>query len=214
MVFNGPGFRAGPVFEVVMAVITKANIIADVNDNLQTALSGTDLDRAINKVLVDMSKRGLLVDKDATQTLVDGSLTLAYPTGFRHAIAITLTDADGNELSPLRKLGHAKYRELRKNDDATGTVEWYSEFDELIYLWRPAGQAYTTLIEYRKNHAKDPDNIEFSTDFENLMFAGATFWKATSMKNTSGIAIWAPIYQNELRWATLNRKDQPSVVGE
>lgn len=201
-----------------MAVIVKADIIADVNDNLATSYSesGSDLDKAINKVLVDMSKRGLLVDKDDGQTLSDGDLTLNYPTGFRHAIAITLTDANGNELSPLRKLpgGHAEYRKLRKNDDAPGTVEWYSEFNQSIYLWRPAGQAYTTLIEYRKNHAKDPDNIEFDTDFENLMFAGATFWKATSLGRVNSIAIWAPIYQNELRWAVLNRKDQPSVVGE
>ena len=198
-----------------MAVITKANIIADVNRNLQIAESGTDLDFAINKVLTDMSKRGLLVDKDATQTLVDGSKTLSYPTGFRHAIAITLTDADSNELRPLKKLpgGHSEYRRLRHEDDATGTVGWYSEFNELIYLWRPAGQAYTTLIEYRKNHPKDPDNIEFSTDFENLMFAGATFWKATALSRTNGIAIWAPIYQNELRWASLNRKTQPSIIG-
>ena len=199
-----------------MAVIVKADIIADVNRNLQIAESGTDLDFAINKVLTDMSKRGLLVDSDSLQTLSDGGLTLNYPTGFRHAIAITLTDANGTPLRPLKKLpgGHPEYRRLRHDDLATGFTQWYSEFEELIYLWRPASQAYTTLIEFRKNHAKDPDNIEFTTDFENLMFAGATFWKATSMKNTSGIAIWGPIYQDELRWASLNRKTQPSIIGK
>lgn len=205
-----------PFYEVIMAVIVKANIVTDVNSNLQLAESGDSLDSVINKVLVDMSKRGLLVGNDSSQTLVDGGLTLNYPTGFRHAIAITLTDANGTPLRPLKKLpdGHAGYRKLRHNDLATGFTQWYSEFEEKIYLWRPASQAYTVLIEYRKNHAKDPGNIEFSTDFENLMFAGATFWKATSMKNASGIAIWGPIYQNELRWASLNRNTQPSIVGQ
>ncbi|KKM92220.1 hypothetical protein LCGC14_1220660 [marine sediment metagenome] len=198
-----------------MAVIIKADIITDVNDNLQTALSGTELDSAINKVLVDMSKRGLLVGTDSSQTLADGDLTLNYPTGFRHAIAITLTDADGDPRRPLRKLpgGHAEYRRLRHNDLATGFTEWYSEFDKKIYLWRPAGQAFTTLIEFRKDHAKDPDNIEFTTEFENLMFAGASFWHAMAKGRTSGIAIWGPMYQDELRWASLNRVVQPSVIG-
>lgn len=201
-----------------MAVIVKADIIADVNDNLQTAFSesGTDLDRAINKVLVDMSKRGLLVSNDSSQALVDGDLTLNYPTGFRKAIAITLTDANGTPLRPLKKLpgGHPQYRRARHDDLATGFTEWYSEFEGLIYLWRPASQAYTTLIEFRKNHAKNPDNIEFSTDFENLMFAGATYWHAAAKGRVSGISIWGPIYQNELRWASLNRKTQPSVIGQ
>ncbi|HDY90286.1 MAG TPA: hypothetical protein ENH82_19475, partial [bacterium] len=65
-----------------MAVIVKDDIITDVNENLQTAFAtdGTNLDRAIIKTLTDMSKRGLLVAKDDTQTLIDGGLTLAYPT--------------------------------------------------------------------------------------------------------------------------------------
>lgn len=200
-----------------MAVIVKADIIARVNKRLLTnfATDGTDLDDEINSVLVDMNKRGLLVDTDSSQTLSDGDLTLNYPTGFRHAIAITLTDANGTPLRPLRKLpgGHAEYRKLRHNDLATGFTEWYSEFNNLIWLWRPASQAYTTLVEFRKNHPKDPDNIEFDTDFENLMSAGATFWHAANIGRTSGIAIWTPIYQNELRWAMLNRKTQPSIVG-
>ena len=196
-----------------MSVIVKADIIEDVNENLQTAYSGTELDRAIIKTLNDMSNRSLLVGTDSTQTLSDGSKTLNYPTGFRYAISITLITGDGAEQSPLITLpgGHQEYRENRHNDDGTGIPEWYSEFNEKFYLWRPAGSAYTTLIEYYKDHAKDADNIEFTTEFENLMFAGTTFWKAMAMKRTSSIVIWAPIYQNELRKASLNRKTEPSI---
>ncbi len=201
-----------------MAVIVKSDIVAAVDANLQTNFATTapnGLDRAIVAVLNDMSKRGLLVSKDDTQTLVDGGLTLAYPTGFRQAISITLIDGDGNTSRPLKKLpgGHAGYRKLRHNNTATGFTREYSLFNNLIYLWKPASQAYTTLIEYRKNHAKDADNIEFTTEFENLMFAGATFWHAAAIGRSNGIAIWGPIYQDELRWAMLNRNVQPSIIG-
>ena len=199
-----------------MAVIVKADIITDVNANLQTAFStsGTDLDRAIIKTLTDMSNRALLVGTDSTQTLADGDLTLDYPTGFRSAISITLIDSDSAEKSPLIKLpeGHKEYRELRQDDVATGKPEWYSEFNEKFYLWRPPGQAYTTLIEYIKNHAKDADNIEFDTKFENLMFAGTTFWHAVATKRISSLNIWGPVYQNELRFAMLNRNVQPQLL--
>lgn len=199
-----------------MAVIVKADIITDVNENLQTALSGTALDRAIIKTLTDMSNRALLVGTDATQTLVDGDTTLAYPTGFRKGgvINITLIDGSGAAKTPLIKLpgGHQEYRELRHNDSSSGTTEWYSEFNKLFWLERPADRAYTTLIEYRKNHAKNADNIEFETEFESLMFAGATYWKAVAMKRISSIALWEPIYARELKMAMLNRNTQPSIV--
>jgi len=197
-----------------MAVIVKADIITDVNANLQTALTGTALDRAIIKTLTDMSNRALLVGTDADQTLADGDTTLAYPTGFRSVINITLIDGSGAEKTPLIKLpgGHQEYRELRHNDSSSGTTEWYSEFNKQFFLWRPADRAYATLIEYRKNHAKDANNIEFETEFESLMFAGATFWHAVAMNRSVSIALWVPIYQNELRLAMLSRNVQPSIL--
>lgn len=197
-----------------MAVIVKADIITDVNENLQINASGTGLDRAIIKTLTDMSNRALLVGTDADQTLVAGGTTLAYPTGFRNVISITLTDASSAEKAPLIKLpgGHEEYRRLRENDGSNGKPEWYSEFNKLFYLWRSADEAYTTLIEYRKNHAKTTDSIEFETEFENLMFAGTTFWHAIAMRRTQSILVWGPIYEKELRAAMLNRNIQPSIL--
>ncbi len=200
-----------------MAVITKANIIADVNENLEDEFSttGTDLDRAILKTLTDMSNRSLLVGTDSDQTLEEGNLTLEYPTGFRGVINITLTDGSGINKAPLTALpqGHKQYRELRENDSSTGLPEWYSKFNEQFHLWRPPSEAFTALIEYYKNHPKDVANIEFDTTFENLMFAGTTFWKAVAQKRLSMIPIWGPIYQNELRFMMLNRNNQPNIVG-
>ena len=198
-----------------MAVITKANIIEDVNENLQLGLASdsTALDRAIIKTLKDMSKKKLLVGTDSTQTLTNSSLTLAYPTGFREVISITLIDGSGNTKRPLRKLpgGHREYRELRENDANTGLTEWFSDFNKLFHLWRPPNASFTTLIEYYKNHAKDPDNIEFTDELEDVVFAGVTFWKAAALSRTKAVSIWSQIYSGLLRTSRPNL--QPVVVG-
>ena len=195
-----------------MAVIVKADILTDVNSNLR--LAETDIDAIINKTLSDMSKRGLLIGTDSTQTLIDGSETLNWPTGYRSTFNITLTDASGDAKKPLLKLpgGQKEYRRRIANGSTGGTPKWFSEFEGKFYLFGRAGQAYTTLIEFRKNHPKDPDNIEFDTDFENLMFAGVTFWKAAQLNRIAGVNMWGPIYQNEMRKAVLERRNQPSMM--
>lgn len=197
-----------------MAVIVKADIVVDVNDNLQISAGTNGLDRFIIKTLIDMSNRGLLVDTDSTQTLVDGSKTLNYPTGFRSAINITLTDSSGNELEPLIKLsgGQKEYRRQIAFGSFTSNPHWFSEFENKFYLLGSSAAAYTVLIEFRKNHAKDADSIEFTTEFENLMFAGVTYWKALQLGRTKALILWKPTYDAEMRKAVLNRKQQPSLL--
>ena len=200
-----------------MAVILKADILKDVGENLvadEDHFTGTALDRQIIKVLTDMSNIGLLVDTDATQTLVDGSTTLNYPTGYRSVINITLTDTSSNANYPLKALpgGQKEYRERIAFGGGLVNPEWFAEFDNLFFLYGQASKAYTVLIEYRKNHPKDADNIEFTTEFENLMFAGVTFWKAAAFNRTPAINVWAPTYRGLLHEAKLNRKQQPSVM--
>ena len=201
-----------------MAVIVKADIIEDVNENLRLKLDedSTELDRAINKTLKDMSKRGLLRSTDTSQTLIDGSKSLNYPTGYRSAISITLTDSSDNANYPLDRLpgGLKEYRERIAFSGNLVNPEWYaeSEAEKKIFLYGQASKSYTTLIEYRKNHAKDPDNIEFSDDFENLMFAGVTYFKALALSRISAITLWLPAYANELRLAMLDRNQQPSMM--
>lgn len=198
-----------------MAVIVKADIITDVNENLslELAAASTELDRAIIKTMKDMSKNKLLVGTDSTQTLTSSSTTLAHPTDFRELINITLIDGSGNSKSPLRKLpgGHREYRQLRDNDANTGFTEWFSDFNKLFHLWRPPNASFTTLIEFYKNHPKTAGSIEFETKFEDVMFAGTTFWKAIALGRTNSIAIWSPIYSGLLRTSRPNK--QPVIVG-
>lgn len=200
-----------------MAVITKANIITDVNENLQTAFAtnGTDLDRAIKKVLKDMSNADLLVGTQTSQVLVANNKTLNYPPGYRSMIALTLIDSAGVEQDPLLKLrgGHNEYRQLRNNDDSNGRTQFYSEFNNQFFLWRPADQSYTTNIEYWKNHALDPDTIEFDdVEFEEVMFSGVTYWHAMAKGRASAIARWGPIYGAGLQIASDNMPRQPHIA--
>ena len=44
------------------------------------------------------------------------------------------------------------------------------------------------------------------------MFAGASFYYAAKLGRVTAVAIWGPIYREELRVATLNRKNQNTVM--
>lgn len=180
--------------------IAKADILTEVNDNLQTGLA--DIDKFIQKALDDLSEEDLLVDTDTSQTLVAGGLTLNEPTGFRALVNIVLIiTSSGSEQHPLIALkgGHKSYRELRHNDDSTGIPRWFSNFDEQFFLWRPANQAFTTLIEYYKDHPQNVNDIEFGDNFRNAIYAGATFYTSMKFARASAISIWKPMYDDAKR---------------
>jgi hypothetical protein len=179
--------------------IAKADILTEVNDNLQEEFAAGDIETSIQKCLDDISEEDLLVDSDSSQSLSIGDKTLDLPTGFRAMIAISLTlTGSGSEQYPLIALkgGHRQYRELRHNDDSTGIPRYYSEYDDKFYLWRPTNQAATVLIEYYKNHPQDVDNIEFADNFKNAIYAGVTYYLALKHKKTSYVQLWLPIYEN------------------
>lgn len=181
--------------------IAKADILTEVNDNLQTAL--TDIDKFIQKALDDLSEEDLLVGTDDTQTLASGDKTLNEPTGFRALVNIVLTiTSSGSKQHPLIALrgGHKSYRELRHNDNSTGIPRWFSNFDGKFYLWRPPNQAFTSLIEYYKNHpALSGDNIEFEVNFKNAIYAGSTFYTSLKYNRTAAISLWGPAYADAKR---------------
>jgi len=193
--------------------ITKANILTRVNERLQTSF--TDIDTQIQEVLDDLSEEDLLIGTDADQTLESGDTTLDEPDGYRAMIAITLTiTSSTSEQFPLIKLprGHKHYRELRHNDDSTGIPRWFSHFNGKFYLWRPANQDFTALIEYYKNHPQDVDNIEFDDNYKNVIYAGATFKCALEKGRTRMIQLWGPVYQNAKQKRIDSMVHQPRIV--
>ncbi len=193
--------------------ILKADILTEVNDNLLTSL--TDIDKFIQKALDDLSEEDLLVGTDSTQTLVSGDTTLDEPTGFRALVAITLTiTSSSSNQFPLRGLpqGHRQYRELRHNDDSTGIPRWFSNFNEKFFLWRPANQAFSSLIEYYKDHPQDVDSIEFPDNFRNAIYAGATFYASLKFSRTQAIKIWGPMYESAKKKRIDSIVHQPRIV--
>ena len=196
--------------------ILKADIITFVNDALQESFSGADLDIPIQMCLDDMSKEDMLVDKDSSQTLVNGTTVLVEPTGYRALVAITLKiTASGSEQTPLYPLkgGHQEYRALRHNDDSVGIPRWYSHFNGQFWLWRPANQAMTSLIEYIKDHPQTVDAIEFDeTKFKNTVFAGSCYYTALKKKKLSYIALWRPLYEDAKKKDSDSIPQQPRFV--
>lgn len=265
--------------EFIMA-ITKATILTEIDDNLQTSLTQAQADIFIQKALDDLSEEDLLIGTDATQNLVAGDLTLNEPTGFRALVAITLTVpvatatrttysfansnpdtildssnsfltdgfvagqkitvsgsasnnknleidtiaagvitliagntltveaagatvtimANGKEQFPIIGLkgGHTEYRKLRHNDDSTGIPRWRSNFDGKWFLWRPPNQAFTSLIEFYKEHpalSGSTGSIEFPDNFKNTIFAGSTFYASLKFSRTNAMNIWKPMYE-------------------
>lgn len=179
--------------------IVKADILTFVNAKLQENFAAEDIEFEIQQCLDDLSEEDLLVGTNDEQTLSSGDTTLDEPTGFRALVAITLTvTSSGSEQFPLiaLKQGHQQYRALRHNDDSTGIPRWFSNFNGQFFLWRPPNQAFTSLIEYYKNHPQNINDIEFDDNFKNAIYAGATYYVALTHKKISYIAIWSPVYEN------------------
>lgn len=175
--------------------IEKAVILTRVNTRLQ--LAETDIDEQIQEILDDLSEEDLLEDTDDTQTLVTDSTTLNEPTGFRALIDIVLTvTATGSEQFPLMPLkqGIVQYDQLRHNDNSVGIPRWFANSNGQFFLWRPANQAFSSLIRYYKEHPQDVNDIEFGDNFRNAIYAGVTMKVAMDKSNTRMINQWAAIY--------------------
>jgi hypothetical protein len=195
--------------------ITKADILTRVNRRLQLQLTAGEIDTEIQETLDDLSEHDLLLDEDSSQTLVSGGETLDHPTGFRAMVALTLTiTASSSEQFTLQKLkgGHRAYRDLRHNDDSLGIPRWYSDYNGKFYLWRNPNQAFTSLIEYYKDHPQDVENIEFGDMFRNTIYAGVTYRVALEYGRQRMIDTWRPIYLNALQKRIGAREEQPRIV--
>ena len=198
--------------------ITKAQILTEIDDNLQTALSQAQADIFIQKTLDDLSEEDLLVGVDDSQTLSNGDTTLDEPDGYRARIAITLTVTSGSsEQFPLIPLkgGHEAYRMLRHNDDSVGIPRRFSRFNAKFYLWRPPNQDFSVKIEHYKDHpalSGDSGSILFGDNFKNVLFAGSTFWAAMKHSRIKALTIWKPMYDDAKQKRILSMPRNPRVV--
>lgn len=197
------------------------DIVTDINAVVGEALhaddsafSGKELHKAIQICLNDLSNEDLLVGTDDAQTLSSGDLSLNYPTDFKSPISIVLINSNSVRQAPLEKLkgGHKEYRRLRDNDSATGEPEYYSEFGDKFWLWRPSNGSYTVEIEYYRRHPQTPAAILFGEDFRNAIYFGTTYYKALLRKMTDHINIWLPVYLAEKNERRAAAPEQPRIT--
>ena len=164
-----------------------------------SAFSGTQLHKAIQLCLNDLSNEDILAGTDDEQTLSSGDLNLDYPTDFKSLISIVLINSSGVRQTPLEKLkgGHREYKEFRDNDNTNGEPEAYSEFDNKFWLWRPSSGSYTTEIEYYRKHPQTPTAILFGEECRNAIYFGTIYYKALLRGMSAHIARWLPVYLAE-----------------
>ncbi len=197
---------------------TIAEVLAEVNENLQADFTEDQIRPKLQWVLNDLSKKDMLVGSDATQTLEANDKTLAFPAGYRAMIAITLTNTDTEVAQdPLTKLkgGHEHYRRLLQNDETVGIPSHYSRFNQLFFLWRPSDTDYTVLIEYYKDHAQLIEAagvIEFDDTFTDAINAGTTYRMAMSKGRSRMVGIWGPDYIEERTKKSNEFYRQPRIV--
>jgi len=195
-------------------MIAKADILTFINDVLKRSETAAQVAVPIQTVLNDLSNYDFLTETDTGQSLADGGLTLNYPTDFKGLVSIVLIDSSSVRQAPLKPLpgGHKEYRELRDNDSTTGEPEWYSEFDEKFWLWRPAGGTYTTEIEHYRFHPQDVDTILFGDEFRNAIYFGAAYFVALKYGLSRYIDIWGSLYEREKEMRRLNIWEQPHII--
>lgn len=195
--------------------IEKASILAFVNSNLQR--SETDIDIQILTVINDLSLyRNFLEDTDESKILANGGTYLEKPTGFKAPISIVLNDGSVN-LAPLKPMpgGYKGYREAMDNFNSgmESTPKYYACFGNYIYVWPTAGQAYTSIIDFYKQHALVANPIEFGDEFTNCMNFGAAYYVAMANKLTTNIAIWQPAYFDQIKRMVASHPGHARHVG-
>ena len=194
--------------------ILKAALVSFANEALEESIGTDGLDEAIKLCLADLSEDNLLIGTDTSQALAADDETLAYPTGFKSLLNITLTPDGSDANEPLLKLkgGIKEYRELIAEATANGEPTHFAEFNELFYLWRNANGVYASLIEYYKYHADDADNIAFGDEFKNALKFGSTLFYALMKGRKRYMDIYGPLYGDQKDKRSLNTRKQPYIT--
>jgi hypothetical protein len=188
--------------------ITRAIIYAFCNKVWQDSVNSTTstlFDQALQMVLDDLSSKIEIIRAiDDTQSLAVEEYALAYPTGLMPGglISITLTDAAGLSYEPLEPFsrGLRDYRALLQNNGSVGQPDSYIEAeDDQWYVWRPANQTFTVLIEYYRTHPQDLETILLPDSCMMAVKVGTAYFEAVLRRNSEYQATWGPHYAREFQ---------------
>lgn len=131
-----------------MATITKATILTRVNQI--TRRSETDIDAVLVEALIQLSHDTQSLKATKTATLSSGSSAITAPSDFIDADILAV---DGDPVDRIT------LDEWKRDKGVEGFCVW----NDTIYL-RPAPDSDKTLtLYYIREHAADPDTIEFDS---------------------------------------------------
>lgn len=196
--------------------ITKAVCLAFANNSL--CLEETDIDEQMKCVLGDLLPFNFLEARDTTITLVDGDDSFAVPTDFKDEGVISIVLNDGSvDLAPLLPMpgGYKGYREAMDSvyEGEESGPKFFTYFNGRIYIYPAAVQDYTSIFDYYKKNALDPDNIEYGDEYTNLFKFGAAYYMAMKFAKERYINIWQPAYNNQIQIMRMAHPGQPAHVG-
>jgi hypothetical protein len=185
--------------------ILKSEILAFVNEALEAAYSGTDLDVAIQLALDDLAALHVLRAEDTSQSATLATFSLNYPTAAldteQAILSVVLTDSSGVRGAPLKHLpgGWRAYNELMEAfSTASGSTPAYKVcHDRKIWLYPAPDGTYTSSLWYFKRAQALASGIELEDTWRTCIYFGAAYFKALLMHEVNLLNTWGPQYANE-----------------
>ena len=173
--------------------------------NSSLLVSDTNFVQSLKTCLLQLSMRDLLqkhmaTDDGAAVTIDNTVFSIAVPARCRAILSIQLYDSDSERVGPLVDLidGKRGYDQVMSMDASRSEPQWYTEYNDLIYLYQPPNGTYTYTIDYLATHANST-TIEFKDNFLEVIQKGTCFYFASNKVNAKYLEITTPLYSNALR---------------
>jgi hypothetical protein len=167
--------------------ITKADILAAVNENLGLSLSGTAIDRILSNVLADLTSRGDFLAGSQTITTEAGTTEYSLADDCKGVSRVLY---NGEELD------HVSISDVDRVN--SGMPEGWAMWNRKLAIHpKPAG-AYSLTVEMFRIHPRTPDAIELSSRFQEALEAAVTARYARSKERFDESTVWDNEYEKAL----------------
>ena len=153
-------------------MITKAQIVTEINARLDRAETETTLAAAITAALLRLSaaKKWKCMWTSAAITVEDGDYSAAQPADFRLMDAVTIYDGASNYEMTEYDRKFAEYVEGRLGTPATGRPQEWCLRGGNIYFGPEADGDYTLTVYYWRYHPAG-DSVLFGDVFAEAIYA-------------------------------------------
>src|SRR3990167_2145889 len=153
--------------------ITAAELRTIGNERTGRSESQDDVDKFIKSGVTDLSTRGIALEAEETETLVDNTPNYAesgLSNSFKKINAITILDSDSNESAPLDEISWQRYKERVSQEIAKDKPREYARFNSTLYLWPPPNATnYPSMKVSGTIYHADSTTISFSDRFRECL---------------------------------------------